>query len=229
MRSIFAALIAFFCVAGTPVMASTTAAEGELTNAQLIEQVRNKYSDVDVLRADFVQVVSTPGFGEGEKQRGRVVLKRPKKMRWEFKTPQPKSFITDGEAMWIWSPQENGGKGQVIIYKNMAGAGGMTDILNDLSKLDEYFAVERVLDDQNGKRLHVLSATPKDEQANVKTLKIWLTKRQLQLERVVITDKLGNVTDLTFTQVKMNPANVKNTEFSFTPPSGAEVIESAGM
>jgi outer membrane lipoprotein carrier protein len=230
MRSIIAALLVVF---GTVMVPSAAAdpVQGakELTNAQLVEQVKATYAEAQSLRADFVQVVTTAGFGVGEKQRGRLVLKRPKKMRWEFKAPHPRSFVTDGETMWIWSPQENGGKGQVIVYKNMATAGGMTDLLTDLSKLDEYFAVERVTGDPHSKRLHVLSATPKDDGGTVKNLKIWLTKRHLHLERVVLTDKLGNVTDLNFSQVKINPANVKNTEFSFTAPKGAEVIESAGM
>ena len=75
----------------------------------------------------------------------------------------------------------------------------------------------------------MLSATPKAADTNVQNLKIWLSKRQLQLERVVITDKLGSVTDLTFSQLKTNPGNLKKTEFTFAPPTGAEVIESAGM
>ena len=230
MRSILAVLLVLVATAMVPLaVADPSQGDEELTNAQLVEQVKATYSGAESLRADFVQVVTTAGFGQGEKQRGRVWLMRPKKMRWEFKAPNPKSFVTDGETMWIWSPQENGGKGQVIVYKNMASAGGMSDLLTDLSKLDEYFAVERVSGDPHGKRLHVLSATPRAEDGTVKNLKIWVTKRNLHLERVVLTDKLGNVTDLSFSQVKLNPVNVKNTEFSFTVPKGAEVIESAGM
>ncbi len=230
MRSILVALLATAVTFTVPLAAADPAQDSkELTNAQLVEEVKATYSVAESLRADFVQVVTTAGFGVGEKQRGRLVLMRPKKMRWEFKAPNPKSFVTDGETMWIWSPQENGGKGQVIVYKNLASGGGMSDLLTDLSKLDEYFTVERVSGDPHSKRLHVLSATPKAEEGTVKNLKIWVTKRNLHLERVVLTDKLGNVTDLSFSQVKINPVNVKNTEFSFTAPKGAEVIESAGM
>ena len=201
----------------------------DLSIEQLVEAVKAAYADADAMRADFVQVQSTVGFGPGEKQRGKVVFQRPKKMRWEFKAPVPKSFITDGKKMWVWSPRENDGKGQVIIYENLAASSGMSDLLADLSALDEHFSVELATDDGQVKRSHVLLATPKKEGADIKHLKLWLVRRNYQLERVEVTDQFGNVTDMSFSQVKINPANIKKTEFSFTPPPGAEVIESAGM
>jgi outer membrane lipoprotein carrier protein len=199
---------------------------GSLSNVQeIVQAVEGVYGGVEALQADFVQVTRSAALGDEQRQKGRVVVKRPRKMRWEFTAPAKKLFITDGSTMWIWSPADN----QVIVYKDFSGGGNdVTGLLSDLNKLNELFEVELVAD-EGGDRAYVLDLTPKGaEVGSFKQLRISFTKRKLLVERVLLTDQFDNVTDLTFSQVKLD-AKVEDSNFGFEIPAGAEVITPEGL
>ncbi len=57
------------------------------------------------LAAEFEQVYRAPGVRE-RRERGRLFLQRPGRMRWEY-DPQPgKLFIVNGREVWFYSPAE---------------------------------------------------------------------------------------------------------------------------
>jgi outer membrane lipoprotein carrier protein len=199
---------------------------GTLSSVQeILSAVEGVYGGVEALQADFVQVSRSAALGDEQRQKGRVVVKRPRKMRWEFTAPDKKLFLTDGATMWIWSPSDN----QVIVYKDFSSNGSdVTGLLSDLNKLNELFTVELVAD-EGGDRAYVLDLTPKGEGAgNFKQLRISFTKRKLLVERVLLTDQFDNVTDLTFTAVRLD-AKVEEDSFVFQIPAGAEVITPEGF
>jgi outer membrane lipoprotein carrier protein len=192
---------------------------------EIVKAVEGVYGNVEALQADFVQVSRSAALGDEQRQKGRVVVKRPRKMRWEFTTPDKKLFLTDGETMWIWSPADN----QVIVYKDFSSNGSdVTGLLSDLNKLNELFTVALVADEGDD-RAYVLDLTPRGEGAgNFKQLRISFTKRKLLVDRVLLTDQFDNVTDLSFTAVKLD-AKVEDDSFVFQVPAGAEVITPEGF
>lgn len=195
------------------------------TVEEIVKAVEGVYGGVEALQADFVQISRSAALGDEQRQKGRVVVKRPRKMRWEFTTPDRKLFLTDGATMWIWSPADN----QVIVYKDFSASGSdVTGLLSDLNKLNELFEVQLVAD-EGGDRSYVLDLTPKNADAgNFKQLRISFTKRKLLVDRVLLTDQFDNVTDLSFTQVRLD-ASVEDTSFEFQIPAGAEVITPEGF
>ncbi len=75
----------------------------------------------------------------------------------------------------------------------------------------------------------MLDLSPRSAEAgNFKQLRISFTKRKLLVDRVLLTDQFDNVTDLTFSQVKLD-AKVEDDKFAFQIPAGAEVITPEGF
>ncbi len=222
LRSFFALLLSSLLMC-SPAMAQDFAALGSVD--EIVKAVESVYGGVEALQAEFVQISRSAALGDESRQKGKVVVKRPRKMRWEFTSPDKKLFLTDGATMWIWSPADN----QVIVYKDFSASGSdVTGLLSDLNKLNELFEVELVAD-EGGDRSYVLDLTPKGEGAgNFKQLRISFTKRKLLVDQVLLTDQFDNVTDLTFTQVKLD-AKVDDSSFVFEIPSGAEVITPEGF
>jgi len=192
---------------------------------EIVKAVEGVYGDVEALQADFIQVSTSAALGDEQRQKGRVVVRRPRMMRWEFTSPDKKLFMTDGATMWIWSPADN----QVIVYKDFSASGSdVTGLLSDLNKLNELFEVA-LMADESGDDSYVLDLTPKSADAgNFKQLRISFTKRKLLVNRVLLTDQFDNVTDLSFSQVKLD-AKVDDDSFVFQIPSGAEVITPEGF
>ncbi|MBN1335316.1 MAG: outer membrane lipoprotein carrier protein LolA [Deltaproteobacteria bacterium] len=224
MRSVFRALVTACALGAAAVPASALEADAP-TVEELVTLVEGVYGPVQSIRADFVQVSRSASLGEEQRQKGRVLLKRPRKMRWEFTSPDTKLFVTDGQTMWIWSPADN----QVIVYKDFSGnAEGVASLLSDLQQLDERFEVTLVDEEIARQRgVYILDLKPRQEPANFRSLRVSLDRRKLVVQGVAITDSLGNVTDLAFSQVHLD-SKVNDGDFTFRVPAGAQVIAPDG-
>ena len=55
------------------------------------------------LQAEFTELYR--GSGTERSESGTVWLKKPGKMRWEYTSPQPKLFLSDGQTAWFYMPQ----------------------------------------------------------------------------------------------------------------------------
>ena len=211
-------LIAVVLVAG-----SRSAFAEELTT--VIQGIETAYRDVQSLKADFVQVTRNAAMGEGARQRGKLEMKRPKKMRWSFVQPSGKLFVTDGETMWVWSEADN----QVIVSPVLAQSGGdgMTQLLDGLDSLSKLFDVTLV--DANAgpeKRSYKLNLVPKTG-GSFQSIDLLVSRKDYKVQRVSMLDAFGNTVELNFQHVKLN-TEITDSRFSFPIPDGAQVIRTDG-
>ena len=195
-------------------------AEGDVD--AVIKSVEAAYKDVQTLKADFIQVTRSKAMRDETRQRGKVRLKRPKKMRWVFTQPASQEFVTNGDTMWVWSAADN----QVIVSKGAAGGGsGVSQLLDDLNRLGELFDVE-LLDSKGRPNTILLGLKPKTD-AGFQSLKLRLMKKSFLVDEVVMIDAFGNEVQLTFNMVKTNTP-IEDAEFNFAIPDGAQVLNTDG-
>ena len=57
------------------------------------------------LAAEFEQTYTVPGV-RGRSERGRLVLQRPRRMRWEYDPKPGKLFIVNGREVWLYIPAD---------------------------------------------------------------------------------------------------------------------------
>ena len=183
----------------------------------IVEAVESTYKDVESLQANFVQVTRSLTIGEEQEQKGSVVLQRPKRMRWDFTSPDARLFVTDGQEMWIYAPSDN----QAMVYPDTGSGTGMESLLTDLSQISEFFNVEKI-DAPAGGSSVALKLTPREE-ASFKYLKLTLSQSSYEVQQVVVVDTFDNETALSFSDVQLN-GDISGVEFSFVPPDGVEVI-----
>ena len=179
--------------------------------AELVAVVKSTYAGTTSIRADFTQVVRIANAPEQAPQKGRLELERPKKMRVDMGAPTTHSIFSDGSKLWVHDVK---GKALTEMPVN-GGSASYAVLLDDLARLDELFVVE-MLGDGPSKGAWGLRLTPKTAGA-VKSLELQLSKRSYELERLVVTDPLGNVTEMKFSAVKMNQ-DIPDSEFA--PPAG---------
>ncbi|MGA7632219.1 MAG: outer membrane lipoprotein carrier protein LolA, partial [Terriglobales bacterium] len=65
---------------------------------QLAQAVDNHYNHLRSLESDFTEIYR--GDGPERVESGTLWLKKPRKMRWEYRSPKEKLFISDGEVVW---------------------------------------------------------------------------------------------------------------------------------
>lgn len=203
-----------------PEAVAATVPDPEVTS--LVARVEAAYAQIQVLEAEFEQVSRSAAMGEGPVQRGRLVLKRPNKMRWDFTTPDNRLFVTNGERMWVYAPADK----QVIVYKDLAATGGGfgASLLADLDHLGEQFHIRRLPFEGDAVQLE---ATPKSTQAGFKQLRLLFDPQSWLLRQVTLVDAFDNETVIRFSAVRVNGA-VADERFQFEPPAGVQVVQADG-
>ena len=62
----------------------------------------NHYNHLRTLQAEFSE--SYRGAGIERSEAGSLWLKKPGKMRWEYRSPKEKLFLSDGKNAWFYLP-----------------------------------------------------------------------------------------------------------------------------
>lgn len=205
-----------------PALAQPSPAQAAEHDA-LLSRLSETYRDVQAIQANFTQTTSSPAYGDGPAQHGQVTIARPRQLRIGFTDGSRSTFVSDGETLWVYAPDQQ----QVIITPDLSEqSDGLADLLQSLSSLEERFAVTALPAPAPG--LQALSLAPKDGgSAQFKTLAL-VFDAQLHLSALEITDAFDTVTKMVFEDVALNPS-VEAGLFTFTPPEGTAVIRTDQM
>jgi outer membrane lipoprotein-sorting protein len=195
-------------------------------SAQSLEEViaglEATYGKITDLRADFTQVATNKSLGQDIKAEGTVYLKKGGKMRWDYKSPAPQQIVSDGKALWVYTPELNQvNKGDAP--KALAGPAG--SFLAGLGRVREQFTV-RFLNPANrvdAAGRPVLDLTPKEPTPLLTRLVLAIDPKDHVVRQAVLYDQFQNTVTMSFTRVAINPG-LSDSLFTFTPPKGVAVV-----
>ncbi|MCZ7626579.1 MAG: outer membrane lipoprotein carrier protein LolA [Candidatus Methylomirabilis sp.] len=77
-----------------------------LTAEELADKVQVTYQGFSDLRSAFFQRATNRLSGMTQEASGRLFLKWPGRMRWEYEKPESRLFLIDGKTLWSYSPSE---------------------------------------------------------------------------------------------------------------------------
>ena len=170
---------------------------------------------LDSLQADFEQVVLDETGTPIERARGRLVLARAGRFRWDYQEPYPQLIVADGQHVWVYDSE----LAQVTV-KELDEAVGDTPtlLLTGGSSLEEHFLLRSV-----GKRegLEWVSLKPKSSDVSFSEIRVGLERGELT--RMELFDSFGQTTKMYFHNIVKND-RVRADLFSFSPPDGVDVI-----
>ena len=188
----------------------------------IVAGVEGAYARLADLKADFTQQAFNKSMGQTIKAEGTVYLKRPGKMRWEYRAPSPQQIVSDGQSLWVYTPDLN----QVNVGEApRALAGPAGSFLAGLGKVSEEFTV-RFLNpanrtDEAGNL--VLDLSPKRATPMLTRLILSVDPREFLARKAVLYDQFDNTVTMLFTRVMVNPG-LADRLFTFTPPKGVAVV-----
>src|SRR6185295_14155438 len=79
--------------------------------AQLAASLQKKYDGIKDFSADFIHTYEGGVLRKKVTERGRLLIKKPGKMRWEYTSPEQKLFVSDGVKIYSYIPQDK----QVVV------------------------------------------------------------------------------------------------------------------
>src|SRR5215471_11482085 len=69
---------------------------------EVAKAVDEHYNHLHSLQAEFTEIYR--GSGMERTESGTLWLKKPGKMRWEYRSPKDKLFLSDGKDAWFYLP-----------------------------------------------------------------------------------------------------------------------------
>lgn len=87
----------------------------------VLDSARTSLADAGPERASFVQTYVPAGFSSGEEESGRLALRLPDCLRWDYSEPYPKSFLLCGERIWSWNPEDRRGQTSEVDRASQPG------------------------------------------------------------------------------------------------------------
>lgn len=193
------------------------------TASEVVAGVKSTYGQATSVRANFLQVVHDKAMGTQNRQRGRIAMERPRKLRVEMGFPLETAVVSDGTTLWVYSVKSK----QVMQTPELGDGTGVGVLLEDLGRLDEIYEVTLLPEPKPPRPSHTVQLVPR-QAGGFKSLSLTVSKQKYVLQNLILTDPLDNVTEMSFTGVLMNQ-DIPDTEFKFVAPAGVAVMKTGGL
>jgi outer membrane lipoprotein carrier protein len=188
---------------------------------ELASAVDAHYNRLKSLQAEFTETYR--GAGMDRTETGTLWLKKPGKMRWEYRSPSEKLFVSNGRDAWFFVPADRQARkesakkledvrsplafllGKTKLEKELRGL----SLAPDVTPLEPNNVVLRGIPQAFADQISeiVLEVSPSD-----------------QIVRIMIQSVDGSTTEYRFTDQKEDVA-VLDSRFEFKPPAGTETVE----
>ena len=187
--------------------------------------LQRKYDRVADFSADFVHAYRGGVLKQQATERGKLLVKKPGKMRWEYTAPERKLFVSDGRKIYSYIPQDK----QVVITTMPRDEQAPTPALfltgkGDITR-DFNVAFDKVPDAPAGST--VLKLTPKRREPEYESLTLVVEPKTLSLQMLITIDAQGGRSAFTFSNLKENVGLADN-QFVFQMPRNVDVVSDAG-
>ena len=203
-------------------LATTIALAGPTPDVHAIAQaVDERYNHLRSLQAEFTEIYR--GAGMERTESGTLWLKKPGKMRWQYRSPRDKLFLTDGRNAWFYVPGERQVRRTAVkklddLRSPLAFLLGKTKLEKELQGLSLAPDVTPLAAGDV-----VLRGVPKSLADRVSQVLLEITPDHW-IGRILIEEVDGSVTEYRFSSYREN-VDVPDQRFQFVVPDGVEVIE----
>ena len=184
-------------------------------------QVDERYNRLRTLEADFTEIYQ--GSGTERTESGRLWLKKPGKMRWEYRSPEEKLFIGDGRDGWLYLPVEKQVRKSSMKRLNdlrspLAFLLGQTKLEKELTGLSFAPDMQTLAPDNV-----MLRGVPRGMEDTVRQVVFEITPEH-RIARLLLYGADDSIAEYRFSNQKEN-VSVPDAQFRFRPSPGTEVIE----
>jgi outer membrane lipoprotein carrier protein len=189
----------------------------------IADAVDRRYNGLRSLRAEFTEIYRGAGLERTES--GTLWLKRPGKMRWEYRQPREKLFIADGKDAWFYVPGER--QARKAPLKKLDDLRSPLRYLLGKTKLAKEFddlALAADVTPLNSGNV-MLRGAPRGMGDRVTSVLLEITPES-RIARLLIEEVDGVTTEFRFADTAEN-VEVSDHKFQLSLPPDVEVVESA--
>lgn len=205
-------LFLFFCISA-------------LVYAQTAENISTRLEEkllaIESLQADFTQIYYASNMSTPLEETGRIFIKKPGWMKWEYQDPEEKIFLIKESLYQEYYPEEN-----LLIQRIFSQEDRETDLLALLSgkrSILTNYTVELFSFPTENKNVHQIKLTPQEEEVDTYIL-LEIDNRTWLVLKAISFDWAGNRQEFLFSRIRTN-INLSQDNFSLKLPPDVEIIK----
>ena len=187
----------------------------------LAAAVDTHYNHLHSLAAEFTEVYR--GSGMERTETGTLWLKKPGKMRWEYRSPREKLFVSDGKDAWFYVPADR--QARKTDARKLEDVRSPLAFLLGKTKLEKELQGLSLAPDVTPLQPEdvVLRGVPQALADRVSEILLEVTPEH-KILRIVIQEADGAATEYRFGDMKED-VPIADARFQFKPPAGTETVE----
>lgn len=209
----------------SPAAAPTGTATGDAKLEAVVDAIQRTYDATTDFSATFTQRYTFTLLRRTQESKGEVRFKKPGLMRWDYTSPEPKSFVVDGKSLWIYQPTDHNAFVNACFKQD--GLTASVAFLWGQGRIRDQFDVKWFTQVFGDKSDHHLELTPKQPNAVFAKLILVVDPKSSRVKQSIVVDPSGNVNQFIYGALKFNTA-LPDSVFRFTPPQGTHVARMPG-
>jgi outer membrane lipoprotein carrier protein len=188
---------------------------------EVARAVQARYDTVRDFTAAFTQTYVGGVLRKRITEQGRLEVKKPGRMRWEYTQPEPKTFVSDGSQMYSYIPADR----QVYVSPVPPEDQATTAVLflSGKGQLLRDFEVTYADEADAPAGTIALRLDPKLPQRDYDWLELVVDARTYQIRSLVAADDQGGTSTFQFRDLQEN-VGLSDRTFEFQIPRGVDVI-----
>jgi outer membrane lipoprotein carrier protein len=223
---VFATLLVLFLLTthGVGGVSDTPPTPGtERSAAELADALQRRYDTIRDFSTDFTHTYTDGVLKKRITESGQLLVKKPGKMRWEYKSPEQKLFVSDGVKLYSYIPEDR----QVLVDAIPQEDNATTPALfltgkGNLTRDFTVSLVETPAAMPPGTR--ALKLVPKKPQQDYDWIILSVDSATLRLRGLVTADAQGGTSAFAFSNLKENVGLADKT-FEFKIPRGVDIVD----
>lgn len=188
----------------------------------VVNRIQDKYEEITDFHAKFTQEATVKALDKVQKSEGEVWFKKPGKMRWNYYTPERDEIVSDGRTLWFYDVAEK----QVIEspLAQVSDTQNTTSLLSGLGNIKEVFDASFADGvELSSSASYLVELKPKSGEDQYNKAVVAFDKDTMVVNSIYLYDPFGNLTTISLKNIEIDKG-VQDSLFSFTVPSGVEVV-----
>jgi len=211
-------LLVLIIVMPTAVYSADADADQDLSIDEILERVEAIYTASE-FSAQFIQASTIKAMDITDSASGKLFIKYPGKMKWEYQEPETQIIVTDGDQLWMYRPADD----QVMLGKasSFFSEGKGAGFLSDIRLLRKDFDI--ILEDIRFGDYYNLKLVPREQSWDIAYVRLLVSRKTFRIAQVFTYNAYEDVTRIELKDLKFNQTFGKNF-FKFDIPAGVDVL-----
>lgn len=184
-----------------------------------LRKLEDRYNTLKTMQVEFWQTISYASQPTAKRtESGVLYLKKPGRMRWDYRDPAKKLFLSDGKDVYFYSPSQN----RVEKSKLKETEDMRAPLAFLIGRLDFQRDFKEYIVRQEGPDRWI-TAKPRSAQAPYTEVRFLLTSG-VQISRLRVVGHDQSIMEFRFEHEQLNP-KLDDKLFQFQAPAGVEMVD----